>query len=182
MPVCSVGKFSWILAAEYVCGVARCGIDPVSAEFFGAFHACHVADLAVLDAAQGGWFWADAFGAEPLPHDGQLSSLLLSIADGDGGVLGDAVAEYSGLYALCEVAGFADRRAGVWSAGRDGAVFVYRDCLHFGVGHDLWRAGVVADHAAWAIPSAAGGSAGAGCAVDCDAQCEHRRECRLSFE
>ena len=28
-------------------------------------------------------------------------------------------------------------------------VLVYRDRVHFGVGHHLWRAGVVADHAAW---------------------------------
>src|SRR5260370_19269123 len=180
--ICSVGEFSWILAFEYVCGVARCRIDSVSAELFGTVHACYVVHPAVLDAAQGGWLWADAFGAEPFPYDGQLSSLLLSVADGDGGLLGDAVSEHPGLYALCEISGFADRRSGVWPASRDGVVFVDRDCLHFGVGDDLWRAGVVAHHAAWAGSSAAGGFAGAGCTIDCDAQCKHRGKRRFSFE
>jgi Permease for cytosine/purines, uracil, thiamine, allantoin len=57
---CFMGEFSWILAAQYVRGVARGRIDSVSAEFFGALHAHHVVHPALLDAAQGGWVWANA--------------------------------------------------------------------------------------------------------------------------
>ena len=82
--------------------------------------------LLVFALVQGGRVWADAVGAEPVSHDRCVSALLLSVADGDGRLLGDAGAEYSGLHALFEVAELADRGAGVWVAGGDDAVFVYR--------------------------------------------------------
>src|SRR3981081_3579821 len=124
----SVGELSWVLVTEYVCGVARCRIDSVSAELFGTVHACHVAHPAVLDVAQGGRVCAGAFCAQPFFYDRQFSSLLLSFADGDGWLLGDAVSQYSGLYALCQVSGFADRRSGVWTGGVDGVVFICWNC------------------------------------------------------
>ena len=60
------------------------------------------------------------------PIDGSVSALLLSVADGDGGLLGDAGAEHSGLHALLEVAALADRGAGVRIARCDDAVLVHR--------------------------------------------------------
>ena len=109
----SVGELSRLLAAEYVRGVARRGVDPLSAELLRALHAGDVAHAALLDAAQGRRLWAHAFCAQPLPHDRQLSSLLLSVADGDGGLLGDALAEYPRLHPLRQ-----DRRTRRSSARR----------------------------------------------------------------
>ena len=56
--------------------------------------------LLLLDAAQGRRLRTHAFGAQPLPLDRQLSALLLSVADGDGRLLGDAGAEHSRLHPL----------------------------------------------------------------------------------
>ena len=48
---CVMGELSRILAAQYVRGVVRGGVDPLSAELLRALHAGDVACAAVLDAA-----------------------------------------------------------------------------------------------------------------------------------
>ena len=49
--LCLMGKLPRILAPQYVRGVARCRVDTVSAELFGAIHAGHVLYPVVLDVA-----------------------------------------------------------------------------------------------------------------------------------
>ena len=119
MPVVLWSSFPRLLAAQHVRRVVRGGVDPLPAELLRALHAGDVAAAALLDAAQGRRFWTHAFGAQPLPLDRQLSPFLLSVVDGDGWLLGYALAEHPRLHPLCQVAGLADCRPGLWSAGGD---------------------------------------------------------------
>ena len=77
------------------------------------------------------------------------------VAHRHGRLLGYALAQYSRLYALREVAGIADRRPGLRAARRDDALHLHRDRLHFGLHRRLRRAHLEPHHAAGPLPSAA---------------------------
>jgi len=73
-------------------------------------------------------------------HTRRISERVFSVADGDGGLLGDAGAEYSRFHALFEITERAELGTGVRAAGGDGDVHVSWDRSDFGVGGAVWQA------------------------------------------
>ena len=69
----------------------------------------------------------------------EFAPVFISYAYWDGWILGYAGVEYSGFYAVLQIARRADCGAGVWVAGGDDFVYVCGDCGDFGFGDDLWR-------------------------------------------
>jgi hypothetical protein len=125
-----LGEFFGVLAAEYGGGLEWSGVDTVSAELLGSVYVVDVVGVAGIYVPQGGRVWADAGGSEQVPHDGGFPEVLFSFVDRDGGVLGDAFAEYPRFYAVFAVAREPDRGAGVRFAGRDDTVLFHRNCVH----------------------------------------------------
>ena len=101
----------WLLNMVVVWRERR--VDPAPAGVWSALHVCDGSSAADLGARQGGQFRIDAFDTEPVSYDRRISRGVFSVVDGDGGVLGHACLEYSGLHALLKVADVAGVGTGV---------------------------------------------------------------------
>ncbi len=156
-----VGVLSRLLAAQYGGGLARRGVDSPPAGLRRAVHVCHGGGAAGLGAHEGRQLRRHAVDAEPVPHAGRVSGRILSVADGDGGLLGHAGLEHSRLHALFQIAKRAVVGAGVRLAGRDGALHVSRHRGHFGVGGAVRQADLGSGAVDRHVSSAAGGIPGA---------------------
>ena len=102
---------------------------------FGApFMFVMAAALLIWVRVKAGSFGAMLSTPSHFPHARRVSSRVFPVADGDGGLLGDAGLEHSRLHALFEVAERAVVGTGVRAAGGDGAVHVsgHRGDIGFG--------------------------------------------------
>ena len=112
----------------------------------------------------------------------RVSERVLSVADGDGGLLGDAGLEHSRLHALFEVAERAVVGAGIRAAGGDGAVHVSGHRGDVGFGGAVWQADLGSGATDRDVPSAVGRVSGADCGAGGDAEREHRGERGVAVE
>ena len=181
-PGVALGVLSRILAVEHGGCLARGRVDPSSAGFRRTLHVHHGGGPADLGAHEGGQFRHHAFDAQPVPHHAGIPCRLLSIAHGNGRLLGHAGAQHSRLHPLLEIADVAGLGPGVRAARRHDALHLRRHLGHLGLGRALRPPHLEPHPAHRRIPSACRRVHRADRHSHRHAQREHRRQCRLAVE
>ena len=153
----SLGLLPRLLAAQHGRGLARRRIHPPPAGLWRALHVRHGRCAAHLGPHQGRQLRHHAFHAQPVPLHRRISRRLLSIAHGDGRLLGHAGAQHSRLHPLLEIADRAGLGPGIRTARRHDALHLRRHLRHVGLGRPVRPSHLESDPADRRIPSACGG-------------------------